>query len=119
MKYKGMIALISFVLLIAAGNTYSGNMDKGKVLFNSSDLGTNGKSCNTCHSGGKDIDGRKNTYTILGKKQDNIENAVNFCIKMALSGSPLDKGSETMKDIVFYLKTLKGKKKRKSAAPGY
>lgn len=119
MKYRVTIVIILSVFLITVGNTYSENRTSGEALFNSADLGTNGKSCNTCHSGGKDIDGRKNTYTILAKKQDSIKDAVNFCIEMALSGNPLEKDSEKMEDIVSYLKTLKGKKIRKSSAPGY
>ena len=119
MKYKRMLMTALFVIVLSAGTAYSGDVKKGKALFNDSSLGTSGKSCNSCHSGGKDIDGSKETFSILGSQQESIEDAVNFCIEMALSGKSLKKDSMQMEDMVSYLKTLKVKKKTESEVPGY
>jgi cytochrome c len=119
MKSKKLILVISLILTFAAGMAHSGDVGKGKSLFNDSNLGTNGKSCNSCHAGGMNIDGSKETFSILGSEQESVENAVNFCIEMALNGKPLGQDSEKMNDMVSYLKTLKVKKKTESETPGY
>ena len=116
MKRAKLTAVLFIILMFTAGTAYSG-ADKGRSLFNDKSLGTNGKSCNTCHSGGGDINGSKEKFTILGSEQNSIEDAVNFCIKMALNGKPLEKDSSKMKDLVSYLKTLKGGSE--SETPGY
>lgn len=119
MKSTKLILVLSLILMFAAGIAHSGDVKNGKALFNDSNLGTNEKSCNSCHSGGRDIDGSKEAFSILGSEQESVEDAVNFCIEMALSGKPLEKDSKQMEDMVSYLKTLKVKKKTKNEAPGY
>lgn len=119
MKDTRLIVLMLLVILSATGIAYSGDVEKGKALFNDSKLGTNGKSCNTCHTGGKDIDGSKKTFNILDEQLNSPGDAVNFCIENAMDGNPLDSNSEDMKNIVSYIKTLKGKGEKKSITPGY
>lgn len=119
MKSTKLILVVSLIIMFAAGMAHSRDVKQGKALFNDSNLGTNGKSCNSCHPGGKNIDGSKETFSIMGSEQESVEDAVNFCINMALSGKPLKKDSEQMGDMVSYLKTLKVKKNTKSEAPGY
>lgn len=120
MKVSGMLMIIAVVVLLAIGAAYSDDVKKGKALFNDISLGTNGKSCNTCHSGGGNIDGSKKTFNVLGEEISSIGGAVNFCIENAMDGKPLDMNSQDMKDIVSYISTLKGKKVQgKSIAPGY
>lgn len=119
MKMKKVFMLMFVVTILTAGAAYAGDVAKGKALFNDVNLGTNGKSCNSCHTGGKDINSTKKIYTILGSTQDSLEDAVNVCIKMALNGEPLEKDSAKMKDMVSYLKSLSDTKKSKSVSPGY
>ncbi len=119
MKRKKLFMAVLFVTALLAGTAHSGDVGKGKALFNNINLGTNGKSCNSCHADGKNIDASKQTYSILGSKQESVEDAVNFCIEMALSGKPLEKDSKQMEDMVSYLKDLKGKRKIINEAPGY
>ena len=109
MKSGKLILLISFILAFAVGIADAGNVDKGKALFNDPSLGTNGKSCATCHPGGGGVEkaGNKKTFNIMGKKQESLKDAVNFCIEMALKGKPLKKDSRKMEDIVSYIKSLK------------
>jgi cytochrome c len=113
--------IIIFLLLFAftaSEIASAGNVMKGFELFKDSSLGTNGKSCNECHPKGSGIDGRKKSFTIMGKEQSSIEDAVNFCIQNALKGESLDKDSEKMENIVSYLKTLKGKIRKKKVIKG-
>lgn len=108
---KGLImTVIALLVTITFGISFAGSLMKGVEIFKDKTLGTNGNSCNTCHPRGSGINGKKASFTIMGKKQSTIEDAVNFCIKNALQGKPLKKDSEKMKDLVSYLKTLTGKK---------
>ncbi len=84
---------------------------KGKDLFNDPKFGngTSGKSCNSCHPGGKGVEaaGEKKEFNIMGKKQNSLVEAVNFCIVNALKGTAIDPDSMDMKNIVAYIKSLK------------
>ncbi len=81
---------------------------KGKELFNDKTLGTNGRSCGTCHSeGDKPLEGR------------NVDNwlvsFVQYCYEHALGGEkvmPTDK----LDKMIAYFKSLNSKKKSK---PGF
>lgn len=88
--------------------------ERGKTLFNDTKFGggTAGKSCNSCHPNGKGLEkaADKKEFNIMGKKQKSLEEAVNFCIEMALKGKAIDPKSDQMKDIVAYIKSLKGMK---------
>jgi len=88
----------------------TGNIEHGKTLFNDPKFGngTNGKSCNSCHPNGKGLEqaGKKTSFTIMGKNQNSLEEAVNFCIENALMGKAIDPQSQDMKDIVAYIKSL-------------
>jgi len=87
--------------------------ERGKTLFNDPKLGngTAGKSCNSCHPGGKGLEGvgEKMEWKNPGGTFKSLEAAVNVCIEMALKGKALDVKSDQMKDMISYLKSLKAK----------
>ncbi len=99
-------ALLVFVSAVGAAGT--GSIERGKALFNSTELGSNGSSCATCHPAGAGVEnaGGKQTFNIMGQKLEGLEDAVNFCIKMALQGEYLKKDSQEMSDIVSYIESL-------------
>ncbi len=115
------IAVICLVLVYKAAETkqaqapsygmMAGDIEKGKVLFNDTTFGsgTSGKSCNSCHLVGKGLEmaGDKKKFNIMGKKQNSLEEAVNFCIEIALKGKAIDPNGKDMKDIMAYIKSLK------------
>jgi cytochrome c len=74
--------------------------ERGKELFNSTTLGTNGKSCASCHAGGKKLE------EAAGYDQKQLEQIVNQCIVNALKGNALASGSPDLTSLVSYLKTL-------------
>ncbi len=118
MMKRLIFTVITFLIAVSFGLSYAGNAMKGFEIFKDTKLGTNGKSCYSCHYKGSGIDGRKTGFTIMGKKQATIEEAANFCIQMALKGKPLKTDSDKMKDLVSYLKTLTGKKFKKRVIKG-
>ena len=128
MKPLQIIALISIAMLVAcvAPAVKTETENRGKTLFNDPQLGggTSGRSCGTCHPDGKGLErivGMKEWKTPAGDIKT-VEEVVNICITMALTGKALDVESGEMKDLVSYINTLKpnvekAKKKRKSV-PG-
>ena len=112
------ICMIATGLLFTAAFS-AGDIEKGKALFNDTKFAgaTSGNSCNTCHPNGSGIEksGDKKEFNIMGKKQDSLEQAVNICIEAAIKGKAIDPMSGQMKDIVAYIKSLKGK----GHSPGY
>lgn len=111
------IALLSIVALcLLFTGVFAGKHlpeERGKALFNDPKFagGTTGKSCNSCHPGGKGLEkaAEKKEFMIMGKTAKSLEEAVNLCIEMALKGKAIDVKSKEMADIVAYIKSI-GKK---------
>lgn len=76
--------------------------DQGKLLFESVKLGTNGKSCSTCHPGGRKLEWAS-TFS-----EDKLADITNTCIINSLKGKPLAVDSAEMKSLVRYIKTFGG-----------
>jgi len=122
------IAILTMITLGLISGVFAADVSKGKALFNDSKLGggTSGKSCNSCHPDGKGLEksADKKEFMIMGKSQKSLEEAVNFCIEMALKGKAIDPKSTEMANIVAYIKSLKGMKmdkempKKKKAIEG-
>ena len=88
---KGIkIALMALLALslVASFCFAAGDIERGKALFNDPKLGggTSGKSCNTCHPGGKGLEGvgEKKEWQTPGGKHKTLEEAINTCVTMAL-----------------------------------
>ena len=94
--------------------------ERGKTLFNDPKFAGGQKACSQCHPDGKGLQmaGDKKEFKIMGGKQMSLEEAVNVCIVNANKGKAIDTGSEQMKDIVAYIKSLKPGKMEKETG-GY
>jgi hypothetical protein len=106
MRVVGMAAVIFMALAMVSvvfAMQHEATADKGKVLFNDTRLGTNGKSCNDCHKDGVGLEK-------AGAKND-LESIVNSCIKKALNGKALKNKSVEMQSMVLYIKGLGSEKK--------
>lgn len=73
----------------------------GRQLFHSSELGESGKSCATCHPGGKGLEGI-GAYT-----DDQLREMINVCIRDALKGEPLGEQSQELASMLLYLRSQK------------
>jgi mono/diheme cytochrome c family protein len=130
MKAAGIVFTLMIIISLSFALAYAANTpeERGKALFSDPALGggTSGKSCNSCHTNGKGLEKLAESQEIVmkGKKMENIETTINFCIVNALKGKGIDPKSEQMKDLVAYVKSLKGKTpaaeapKKKKAATG-
>ena len=104
MKGFKLVLLMVLVTGVAAGAlsaAETASVDKGKALFNDPKLGTNGKSCNTCHRDGKDLQK-------AGNKSD-LDQIVNACITHSIKGKALDPKSIEMQSLQLYIKSLGAK----------
>jgi len=93
--------------------------ERGKKLFSDPKFAGGQKACNECHANGKGLENAadKKEFNIMGKKQKGLEEAVNFCIVNSNKGKAIDVKSEQMKDMVAYIKSLKGKMMEKEMQP--
>lgn len=99
MKRIGIIlSMLAVASLAMAGEGAS--LAKGKDLFTSKQLGTNGKSCNLCHPDGKGLE-KAALYD-----EGELGEIINQCIKNPLEGKTLDPASVEMKSLILYIKSL-------------
>lgn len=104
--------LVLLAALMMTGTlVYAANADKGKALFESPTFGggTTGKSCNTCHEGGKGLGSdlfERQQFTIMGKGKKTLAEVINVCIEKPLGGKAIDPQGEEMQDVMAYMKTL-------------
>ena len=85
--------------------------ERGKAFFDDPKFAGGTKACNSCHPDGKGLEkaADKKVFNIMGKTQKSLEEAVNVCIVNANKGKAIDIKSVQMKEIVAYIKSLKGK----------
>ncbi len=105
MKKSGTILLMA-PLLASLAWAAGPSMERGKELFNSTELGSNGKSCATCHRDGKKLE-RAATYA-----DGELGEIINQCIKNPLEGKGLDPDSGDMKSLIMFVKAFAGSGKK-------
>lgn len=74
--------------------------DRGRALFESRTLGTNGKSCAMCHAGGKRFE------EVAETPDAELARYVNSCIEAMLAGKPLPEGSEDLRALVLHVRRV-------------
>ncbi len=86
-------------------------VEYGKVLFADASLGTNGKSCLTCHDPPSTLSGVGNKYSPkayfnMAKKEMTLKEVINFCIEVPMKGQPLPENDERLAALEAYLRSL-------------
>jgi cytochrome c peroxidase len=72
----------------------------GEKLFNANNLGTNGKSCATCHPDGEGL------HEIDAYDDGMLKEMVNFCIRDAMKGRMMDLESTEIESFLMYLRKV-------------
>ncbi len=82
---KSLISIIVAALLIFSNSTVmaASDLEEGRQAFNDASLGSNGKSCASCHSDGKGLENACD-YDV-----PTLQEMVNFCIRDAMKGTLL------------------------------
>jgi cytochrome c peroxidase len=78
---------------------------RGAALFRDPSLGTNGKSCATCHAGGKRLDPEE----LAEAGDDELAGYANSCVEAMLKGPRLPEGSPGLRSLVLHLRTFQPK----------
>ncbi len=100
MKIISAMFVISFFLATPAWSADGPSLERGKELFNSTQLGSNGKSCATCHRGGNKLE-EVNNYS-----DEQLAETVSQCIRAALKGKAVEPDSSDVKSLVLYVRKL-------------
>ena len=100
MKRIALTIMTAAALAAPAWAESQASVEHGKELFNSRSLGSNNKSCATCHPNGSKLQ-RAASYA-----DKRLVKIVNLCIVKMLRGNPLPADSADMASIIQYLKTL-------------
>jgi cytochrome c len=112
MKALKIVVLMLIVLVVGAGLVFAmqheASIEKGKALFNDPKLGTSGKTCTTCHAGGKGLE--------MAGTQSDLDKTINACITTPLKGKELNVKSVEMQSLLLYVKSI-GEKKPAAKKP--
>lgn len=102
MKQKGLVLGTILLAGFFAGAATAGesSVELGQKLFNDPKLGgtTSGKSCGSCHAGGKGMEK-------AGKRADLAE-MINQCIVGPLKGQKIDGRTKEMRSLKMYIESL-------------
>lgn len=105
--HRSILVFITLFALTAAAQSADGpTTERGRELFGSTSLGTNGRSCAVCHPDGKDLQD-------VGENDDKtLASITNKCIVKALKGKALADGSADMSSLIMYMKSVGGNKSK-------
>lgn len=76
------------------------SIERGRELFNSTNLGTNGKRCATCHPDGRGLSGAA-AYDAA-----RLGRIINQCISTPLKGRELPLDSPDLQSLIMYVQSL-------------
>ena len=100
MKIALLACSLMFALALSAAATEGPSVELGKSLFESTNLGSNGKSCATCHPSGKGLQN-------IGSYDDaKLKKIVNSCVQNALKGKAFSPDTQELDSLLTYLRTL-------------
>ncbi len=95
-----LIVVINILLMsgLLAYAIETPSLSLGKTLFESAELGTKGRSCNTCHPQGKGLN-------MVGDFNDTeLKDIVNACLRDALGAKIISPDSQEMNALVGYVR---------------
>ena len=95
-----ILTLILLMLAIPSFATEVPTIILGQKMFEANNLGSNGKSCASCHPDGKGLE-EINAYD-----DGMLKEMVNFCIRDALKGKMMDLESTEIESFLLYLRKL-------------
>ena len=99
------IIVVSILLMtgLHAHAIESPSLSLGKTLFESTELGTKGRSCSECHAQGKGLD-------MVGDFNDTeLKDIINACLRDALGAKMISAESQEMNALVGYVRKFQKK----------
>ena len=99
---KKSIVAISLLLMmrIGAQATETPTLSLGKALFESTELGTKGHGCVTCHEQGKGLE-------MIGDFNDTeLKDIINACLRDAMGAKLISTESQEMDALLVYVRSF-------------
>jgi cytochrome c len=99
---KKSIVAISLLLMmgISAQATEAPTLSLGKALFESTELGTKGRGCVTCHEQGKGLE-------MIGDFNDSeLKDIINACLRDAMGAKLISTESQEMEALLVYVRSF-------------
>ena len=99
---KKSIVAISLLLItgISAHATEAPTLSLGKTLFESTELGTKGRGCVSCHEQGKGLD-------MIGDFNDTeLMDIINACLRDAMGGQLMSTESQELEALLVYVRSF-------------
>jgi len=99
---KKSIVAISLLLMtgISAQATEAPTLSLGKALFESTELGTKGRGCVTCHEQGKGLE-------MIGDFNDSeLKDIINACLRDAMGGQLMSTESQELEALLGYVRSF-------------
>lgn len=93
-------SIIVFFLAVLIPFTVCADKDSitGENLFRSTDLGTNGRSCSSCHPDGKGLDKIADFDDVM------LRDIINACIRDAMKGELLAEGAKELRLLAEFVR---------------
>ncbi len=96
-----ILTLILLTLTMTSFATEVPTIILGQKMYEANNLGSNGKSCASCHPHGKGLE------EIDAYDDGMLKEMVNFCIRDAMKGRMMDLESTEIESFLLYLRSLK------------
>ncbi len=92
-----ILALVSAAFSAGTADQGEPDADIGKALFHDNSFGSNGKSCDDCHSNGDGFD------DLNDRKPSDVAKAASECLTGRMGGPVREKSSLGMLSLMLYL----------------
>ena len=99
---KKSIVVISLLLMtgVSAQATEAPTLSLGKALFESTELGSQGRGCVTCHEQGKGLE-------MVGDFNDSeLKDIINACLRDAMGGQLMSTESQELEALRIYVRSF-------------
>jgi hypothetical protein len=95
-----LVAVGAMTTAVMAAEAGKDPVARGAELFKNAKLGTNGKTCATCHPDGTRLE------EAASYGDDQLAKVINRCIEKALSGKPIPVDSDNMTSMIKYIRAV-------------
>jgi cytochrome c peroxidase len=102
----GFVTALLLVSHAALATDSKPSAELGKQLFDGPSLGTNGKSCSTCHQSERKLGVLASKSSWFGGNAKTLEQAINICIQSTLKGKALPEDSVEIQSIALYMRSF-------------
>lgn len=94
------LLLVTSVCLLSLPFQATADITAGEKLFQATALGSNGKSCKSCHAQGQGLE------NLADYDSEVLRGLINICVEDALKGKPFPEKAQELGDLEEYIRQL-------------